>query len=519
MTSLGNSTEEIVKKAYEEVIRDVLETTQHYERYLKIELLNGGWSRSVAWGNVRRKISSFSAVRLDPSVEKVQRVFEVEFATQQQFPIELIKRFVDGDRSQEVLDSIKVFTERLLIHPFHQELALEDIWGALQFAVIDLIGGKEKNVADLCCLINRFSGGRLFSMTAGLMDEKFQALRKEGVYLGGNTILNGTAYKIVKILGREDAEGRDFLSCLTETPSGERKVIRLGPHPMSSCLCGDKKLWARYAKEQAMSKQSIPPPWGWDFVWKNPWLYRPLPPDKIVNGVWIGPFLQVLDFGAWKDKHLPCSERALVEKGGSLFVELQNLDILPDGQEEFRKIGVIPEGDGKFWQISPIALCPFTNVRAERAMRLMAHEGLGVFKTLGRLFKEDLRWDLKERVEEIATTLCNSGKLPPLCSDDKDDLIDQRNKATRVTKHLMNKGFQEKQIGRAIGYWLKYTEVVLVAEWERLEADIEYLLLAQKDHTYPLPQELTPILEMLNTQESPASPTKQFLDGLKGFFV
>ena len=94
-------------------------------------------------------------------------------------------------------------------------------------------------------------------------------------------------------------------------------------------------------------------------------------------------------------------------------------------------------------------------------------------------------------------------------------------------RHLTAKGYNSGVTGKLIGHWLQYTNVTLIEAWSRLESDIEGLLIAQEQHDYELPHDLTPLLNELKVMQGkafeppPPSQSKylsEWVESLGGFF-
>ena len=483
---------------------------QAYTTYLTLASVNRDYPDSHL-PLTRRKICLFYAVDPDPMLQNIAHVLECEFAAQQTMPVWAISQFVKGERDREVLNILRTFTANMIVNPF-RPAPLEDIWGALKFVVIDICGASEGRLIELCSWMNQQTGGRLLSKTQGDLDLEFQALRL-GAFSRETVALGNTVYKISQILGSRAARGRKFLTCVARPEHSQKSVVlRFGAHPISCPLAQDPQMALRYAQELNR---------GCDYAW----VYPPVLANKLIGGVSISDLLFALDFERWKDKPLTFSQEALARKVGRFFSRCRDNGKMPRSPEDFKKLGVKPSGEdgAKFWQTAPIAMCPFTWDTCEKMKRALSGEGIILFQLMSQDLKvdEEANWDLSRRVREIGSSLIKTGTPPPLLKDDDELYIAQLNKISDVTLAL--KKYDEKVVGKLIGHWLNYTNVTLIDAWDRLESDIEGLLIAQENHDYPLSHDLTPLLHQIKVVQGkafeppPSSPSKYLGEWVKSF--
>jgi len=506
-----------VEALFQDALIHVENRAAAYTTHLKFAIANRDYPENPLLPLTRRKVCIFFAINPDPTLDNVIHVFECEFAAQQTMPVWAMKQFVERKRGQAVLDILKTFATNMIVKPL-DPAPLKNMWGASKFVVIDLCVGTEAKLIELYSWWNCLSGGRLLSLTQGDLDLKFQALRLEASDRR-EIALGGTVYKITRILGSEKAEGRKFLTCKAISKDGQKPVVlRFGAHPSSCPLVQDPQMALRYAQE--LDREG-------DYDWP----YPPILANEIIEGVSISDFLFVLNFEKWKNKPLTFSQETLVRKVGRLLVRCRDHEKIPRSSEEFKKLGIKPSGeDGvKFLQTAPIAMRPFTWERCEEMKRLLSGEGITLFQLMSEDLKvdEEANWELSRRVREIRAALIDTGALPKLREDDQENYIDQRNKISAVMRHLTAKGYNSGVTGKLIGHWLQYTNVTLIEAWSRLESDIEGLLIAQEQHDYELPHDLTPLLNELKVMQGkafeppPPSQSKylsEWVESLGGFF-
>jgi len=521
-----------IKELYEAQILLLKEMVRTYATYLR-ECSAGGVSPTFM-SDYRVRIQVLAeALEEDPrarteEIDTISAVLNVEACIRREFA-GLIRRYVKEGLTEQIKAELLLLGRNLFVFPyaFDLHLTLDEAWKAIRY-VLGIFGGNEKQLYEIFSVLDQGSRHRMLWKTQGLLNPDFQARRLDNFYRN-EIVLNGTNYKIVEVLGKSDPQGRGFLTCVVKSPTEEKKVIRFGAHEVSAALTLSAETSILYENVRRQEKDACEAEYKHSPPLEDPqheWIFPTLLPDEIIQGAWVGPWIQTLFFADWGKSPLTPEQLAQLEKSSEVFLAAFQHGKIPQTLEEFEKIGVkFVDGRYVFRQTKPLLLRDFTMGWAEVAMCLMAGQSFSVFNVLRqKLFSDsDVRWDLKDEMEPLIKSLHETGDVPELKPDASSRYIDQTNTIATIRSNLMNEGLKNlseeesevyrketfQLIGQIIGVWMRQTHVVQISEWDRLQSDVRHLLRALKDREYALPEDL---LSMYQTLESMRAEKKKEKD-------